>query len=1483
MRRQTMLWTACPARYQSGFGTAELSVHVAPRLQSDDAVDTPMASLARFPGMQYWASRASSLTFSAELEQNGLVVTYPCVVVSDAPDAQLWDRLFATTPVRPWSPGTVQAASLPFSDGSRQLRAGVLQAWLQTAADGEPSTPPPLETSAAAYSRLGHGTAASRDGARSLVTQLRSRMRRGGPGVTRVPLSFGNAVDDESIALAAVHFERTLGGTVGPESTALDAGESPRAPLPPDDDAPPVVPTLDFHNAIGMLGSHPILLRRLGLVFDLQVILTPPGGDQASINFLAPFDIRIVPAIAPLAPVSGLSEVHVLNATRTEGPKFSPAPASDSPLSGGFVKVNDPGFLVTGLDVTRSAQRATSFARVSQSQLARRGGAPVPEPLPDGSEPIPEIPDKIDDYDSPPTLTSGGLSLLQADANVAADIRRVRQESLIQDLVGALSFVEPFSFKRPTTELYADDLTRGYRIDVRDVDNDRWHSLHRRLGEYRIGATNPLIVPVTREDDDEGFCISSEIVDDNGDRQISNAIGEWDGWSLSVPRPFKTISPDDRVSDPVAESAANIPLVVGLNKAYGLPMLRFGKRYEMRARTVDLCGNSPVVVGDEEAFVQDLRERGCIAKSEDDSVGRYRRFEPLPPPEVVFATQPLPTETEDLLVVRSERYNEVGSTLSTRHIFPPRTTENFAERHGVFDVMQDGNGGPLPVLPADTSFRRITGYALDAQIPARPTPPLPHEAGKLDQLPGSLATRAGGIYVPQSATARAPWLRDPLVAGVIVRPKTGFLPLLSKRAAEWSALGVPAWPAHLGRLIDGVPVAGALADIQGSGDRWRVLVPPGFRVVVELNSTPGANAANVLAYIAYLDERIALNDTPVPLAHWIRQREAVLAGDHALVSPRRALTVLHAVRTPKAPEWRGDADPLSDGTQLAREREPDETFLQFDARAAYHPHETGKIEVLAKWAEWDDRPGTGAPIRRTFEAVAFEFKPPKPTSDTPFDDEVGVGRAPLSAGQTILLHAHRHDFGDTKHRELEYRLRATSAHVRHFVERKVVSGQRNEPILIDARGIVEDTVEVRPMDPSGVPQEPLGSQVIVNAEDGTIVWPKEVPDETGDLEVTFAAGPVVAVGAKLAQRANSTRTPPAPEIVEILPLFDWQRSAHNGLGTTPTIVSTLNGGWFRVYLGRPWYVTGDDEVLGIVTASNASLNGPAEHRQAGFDKLSRLARDPLFLSSNPSNQYGYFTAADVLNGLPSTDGLAPPASASFAFDDVGATGGIACVPVEFDTTRGLWFADIRINTKSAYWPFLRPSFCRFQGRTIVRPSAGVGRYSPVVLGDWLQLPPKRKTTVTRNINSPFVDISVVGHSMFSSEAGGGPAKEDLHGGPTTMQVIVEKKNLNVSDPLLGWSENSRTTMTTDGALTADGFKWTTRLALPQNNTQYRFVIEESQVLNSDADSAGQNVTIQQGDTVISEQGDPSAAGRRIVFQDIIENRTTLFQTNLPLP
>ena len=246
--------------------------------------------------------------------------------------------------------------------------------------------------------------------------------------------------------------------------------------------------------------------------------------------------------------------------------------------------------------------------------------------------------------------------------------------------------------------------------------------------------------------------------------------------------------------------------------------------------------------------------------------------------------------------------------------------------------------------------------------------------------------------------------------------------------------------------------------------------------------------------------------------------------------------------------------------------------------------------------------------------------------------------------------------------------------------------------------------------------------------------------------------------------AVNTARPDPPEIQSVLPTFRWQRTLANGVFTSVRRTAGL-----RVWLYRPWGLTGTDERLGVlVYRDQASGEAAKEAFKQGthplHTEISGWWGDTLdgWAHTAPHLTAVNFPARTELDqSLPAVQ---LPSGLAVHRDVLGHA-------VHYDKDRDLWFADvdIEINDDQKYFPFVRLALVRHQPK-----SAPGCQVSAVVVTDPIQLPPMRTLTASAQ----------------------GPDPQGVHSikvtvtGPWINNSLFEANlQSRVPDPLLGFSGN----------------------------------------------------------------------------------------------
>ncbi len=231
---------------------------------------------------------------------------------------------------------------------------------------------------------------------------------------------------------------------------------------------------------------------------------------------------------------------------------------------------------------------------------------------------------------------------------------------------------------------------------------------------------------------------------------------------------------------------------------------------------------------------------------------------------------------------------------------------------------------------------------------------------------------------------------------------------------------------------------------------------------------------------------------------------------------------------------------------------------------------------------------------------------------------------------------------------------------------------------------------------------------------------------------------------------NST-PPPAPAIHSVVPTFGWTRSA-DGDGAR-----TFRTAGLRVYLRRPWMVTGTAEMLGVVLPNSSGAVPPQLETRVtrwGSDPIWRggpIAADAPLASAFPMGLFAGplapgTLAPSLLGGEFEDDLPARPFELSDLKtpDLVGRPERVSVVPhaVDYDAERDLWFSDIVVDPVEAYFPFLRCALARYQPISS-RDGDVSAHLSNVVQADFVQIAPDRLVTL-RPEGQGVYEVSVFG-------------------------------------------------------------------------------------------------------------------------------------------
>ena len=1313
MARQSFVWTCLPNGVDPADGRLCLSVLVSPRL--DPEADP--AELSSFPEWLDWpaALAGADFTFLA----NGLPVASSGVgrdghdPAMGAPDSAAWAALFAPTlPVTPY-----------------RLKAEILDCRLNSY-----STTDVLDLVRDHYVDLAQRSATDLprigpdllDDARwrGLVDAVADVDRWGTPeGARNLPRADGDSREARRFATLQMLANMAPVGSVrsGPATQAAHLARfelfhtPPLRPKPvrtePRQDDPRIAVTtegferppapadaaelaagFDFHRAVAAMNAYPTLLRRLGLAVDFR--LDPglfPGGD---------LDLSVTVRFPGLPTRQDPADLTPATKARIDGRSFAarsrvaPGPGPEPRVESGLLDLySDPaGFALLQADVDGAGLKLMNFAR-SLGQADRIAATDPAHLVEDVS--------RKDKRAGAPALRTAGLMLVRKDRARALEARLTRTKAQVAGAGAAV----------PSVDLWAEDLVRGYRIDVWDGTTGLWRSLCRRLAEYDLGQGAVQIAPAAGEEEATVQLAATRSPDPTWTPDVltlHEAMVSWTGWSLAAPPPGRGVGDDiDKGPDGKPRFTDGAGAVPGLAFASrfralpgSLPRLRYGRSYALRARAVDLAGNA--LPPSEADFGPEVPA---------NTASPFLRFEPLAPPVVALVrpeggtTPPLAEgEAMQRMVIRS--FNEVfddpspSAEVSRRAVLLPQVTVRDAELHGALDQAGVLNPATFALL------------AIETDRPATdPLAALVEEPVPVGSQPVAEAARQA--VWPEG---RAPtWLPDPMARRVAAR----FLG--HPGIAETVTIAIDLYP-------DGAvwpeaqPFTIALVEAAAPDEA------PAFDAVTRVLRVPLAKGARATLRLSMQIGKRDLFER-MGLWSWLDQptqdrlAEATLDGRTWLITPWQEIELVHAVQRPLLL-------PRSEDLEIRRGLGETVAFPAFPARISLKS--TDRVELLARWHEPVETVATG-PADQPRADTAFHVKITGPQdyqigpgahADHSPPEDVGRGREVIAVNnpRRDRIATRPHAFNDTRYRRIAYWLKATT----RFRECL-------PPALL--------------ADPAAAPGDPPVDDAITLDGPETVGWvPSSAPPPAP--QVLYV---VPTFGWVRTRDADGTDR-------------SWRRGG--GLRVW------LDGPWNATGYGEmlavvlpPAGFAGDPETAGggalrrVVTQWGndpiwRSPFVPGATPVPGAFPLARWQADPA--------------GAWLPPGAPATEADQPPGRFPVALSLPGAGPAVAIAPhdVAYDPDRKLWFCDIEIDSGAAYWPFVRLALARYQ------PCSTDGAHlSQVVLADVMPLAADRSAVVRPTADGRGRTVTVFG-AGYDASGGSHEVRPRSEIDPLTGQVTV---------------------------------------------------------------------------------------------------------------
>ena len=1068
---------------------------------------------------------------------------------------------------------------------------------------------------------------------------------------------------------------------------------------------PPSAPEYDFHQMIASYSDYGGLLRALGLVIDF--VFEDPGMIRDRITIGGGTGFGQMQLGVKWTGASPGKDARPRTAWLARRDRFVPRPRTDDHAAGflrlegsddgwGNIKDEKPGrFDLYQVDPDGAALKTVNYTLTAQNLITKSLSL---------RQKHGEVTYSTGDRQPVAALRSSGIGVSQHGR--AEKLARLAAASDRKN-------TEIVNGNAEKVVLFAEDVHRGHRVDIARVPDfiqpGKWQALCAREGTYRALKQDTEL----NFEPDEGYVSGSSLsgdINDPDEQYMHESLFRWSGWSLVAPRPGKTIrseTNDDNhlqaeVPADVTDTAKNGNQLSATFKAQKgtLPRLRFGGLYRVRARDVDLAGNSLEI---DDPSIEPLEQAS-------DAVG-YWRFEPVDPPVLMQRERLSEGEQLERMVIRSNFDKSTGDYVETkpfqdaialpasadfaytegneRHVVPPKSSQQQCEVHGLFD----------PYLGGDWNDAK-KGYEIAAR-----------EAGSLyDPLPGSqielitpqtVADVATTATVPPELPGADNPVGDRMVGGQYIIHRQAHIetPYLPDGAA--GGVAIRAIPGHeIPGIVDGLVLGDHCRVVQSDEtDQLVILVKhrddwpgsQGFRLVLAErpeadtdlpckisfadDGTPHWDEENrVLTLFLAKGQILRLRYSSfvhVNFLHhfgiprWTKSKKAADAcikaaakGMNWLMTPYRNLTMVHATQQPVC---------LPELVKMTPARGAGEHNVTLNCRQVrLHGPSTGKFEVEARWKEWVDDINKPAPERVEFSGQLGEVRlSENHVNEFPLQSAVNNQLADPEAVRGDV-----HELGDTRFRLIAYRTRATTR-FREYLP------------------------------PSMYDQPDLISRLGPAAEGPAVALP---PDDDAGAPVLRDAS-----GSTAQSLVLSSAAPKDPKLLYVVPTFRWSRPKAAGKHE-----ATRHGNGLRVWLDRPWFTSGDGELLGVVLhGNNASFSTIADD----MEKLvTQWGTDPLWETVKPrktirDQDFPARVTAESIS-LQEKPGNAPAR--------------IVGHRVHWDPDRGLWFCDIELSPGATYMPFVRLALVRYQ------PNAIFGaKISKVVLAEFSQILPRRRIVASK--------------------------------------------------------------------------------------------------------------------------------------------------------
>jgi len=972
------------------------------------------------------------------------------------------------------------------------------------------------------------------------------------------------------------------------------------------------------------------------------------------------------------------TEVSVpLSAYRLTSNGFYADAKENSQVNMGFVKINTDQFTAFQIDTDGIALKVNQMVdnKIQEAVKLKVVELDLGQSKKFSKGVVPKDPPEKEGL---PALRSAGIGIARNGMGEHLNARFVKAKQLQLKIIDPSELDVDLKLILSSEVLYAEDLVQGYRMDVAySSDPEKWYSLHMRKDSYSYFDSDNAEEFIDDILPDEGFIqlAAAEDTEEANELFVGENMIRWEGWSLSVPKPGFAIneSEDDNI-DPSKR-------VDYVNNSKNLEAKKYQfdstREFRLHAATEAVKGSLPRL-----RFGRDYMLRVRTVDLAGNSVSVNLQAEKVSESVIRgFRYYRFDALMTPVLLLGSELKD--GEALEELVIRSNHnlSTEEFQQAYGAVDLSENTKATRHFLPPKNSQLIAEQHSKFDKAFGENP-----QVAKEIYQLISSHEVQLengqnGKEKVYKGDKVDLIYLPDPAAIGVALFLADGYDDSHSQSFSP-----------RLFSFFTNSELSPSDTNVNVSDDEW--YKAKSLRIqLAEGETTFDWNASDRLLRVSLpKGERIKLKfstfwrskDVEEFSGMWqllkeenpvniSKLRELVYTGRHWMISPARELELTHAVLLPVvAPKIE----------EIIPDRDYSDTYTWLNTRFSVHGFSTHKVEYRARWRDATDDPRSTQP----------DWKE--------------------NSGNIKGVQVDYHDKSITKG---------------NLPEKKDPSKQ------IKMQG--QNQMEIKPLKAtlnsefSGALKHKFGDskhRYVDYQPEGTTRYSEQFE------KLAKAEGLEFSRDGEWLERVNilSSDRPKAPLLDYVIPTFEWRKTK-----TQNVMRQHRLGGGLRVYIKRPWFSSGEDEMLAVLLPGN----DPSKFKQSlmavggssGFNSMvSHWALDPIRPSKPETMNYPAIN--DFRHNPTVGNALVYPGR-----EDVK----VNCVayPVEFDKERKLWFADFAINHGKMYFPFVKLALARYQPHSVRKGNRDVC-LSSVVMADYIQLVPERLATLTfkkDNMNSRF--------------------------------------------------------------------------------------------------------------------------------------------------